>query len=167
MDAAAFEQVYGAFKDVTLNQSYRASACFITSGRTGESLRLPAVTTWARGNAVGGVGDHVDFEAEEVLRAAFLGLGRVLDAPLGVRVAHVLAVGVGVGAYGGGLDRHLVAQARQPLLEAVGNIRQDCFHQASMMGEALDEAVEGGAVWDVVAKAAQVPQAGLIPQQPD
>ena len=67
----------------------------------------------------------------------------------------------------GGVHGDLSAQAGNQRLELVGEVRERGLHQAGMVGEALDEAVKGGAVRERPCEPAEGAELGVVLQPSD
>ena len=63
--------------------------------------------------SVSSVGEQMHLVAEKPFFATLLRVRAVLDRPVRLKVAHDLTIGVRVGSYRGGVDRHFLADVRQ------------------------------------------------------
>ena len=67
----------------------------------------------------------------------------------------------------GGVHGDLSAQAGNQRLELVGEVRERGLHHAGLVGEALDEAVKGGAVRERPCEPAEGAELGVVLQPSD
>ena len=120
-----------------------------------------------QGHSVVGVGQHVHLVAVVPFLALLLCPGTVLGRPGRLRVADALTVGAAVAPDRGGVYRNLGSKIGNQRLELVGEVGKAGFHEVNMMGEALDEAVEGGAMGQRAKEAAEMAEGGFIFQTAD